>query len=146
MHNRIDERLTELLGQNAHLSSEALAKQLGVSAATVRRRLRKLLDSGVIRIVAVADPDKFGYPLSAIIAFDVSHDKLELATDALAQKSEVKWVSTTTGRFDVFVWAHFRSTDDLSEFLQKEVPTMEGLRDTETFICLSVKKGRHVHL
>ncbi|MBI4186883.1 MAG: Lrp/AsnC family transcriptional regulator [Chloroflexi bacterium] len=144
--NEIDERLVKLLGQDARQRSEALAKKLGVSAATVRRRVKRLIQNGLIRIVAVVDPAKFGFPLSAVIAFDVAHDKVEQATQALVNRSEIKWISTTTGRFDILVWAQFHSADDLSDFLQKEVSSVEGMRDTETFVCLHVDKGRYVQL
>ena len=146
MYDRLDERLINLLGQDARQSSEALAKQLDVSAATIRRRLKKLVKSGIIRTVAVVDPDKSGFPLTAIIAFDVAHDKLQSTAQMLSEKPEIKWVSTTTGRFDIIALARFQSTDQLSDFLQREVSTIEGLRDTETFICLHVNRGRYMPL
>lgn len=142
--DRIDQQLIELLGQDAHQKSVALAKQLGVSSATVRRRLARLIKSGIIGITAVVDPSKVGYPLTALIAFDIAHDKLQSVTQMLAGKPEITWVATTTGRFDIIALAWFHSTEELSDFLQREVSAMEGLRDTETFICLHVEKARYM--
>ena len=141
-----DEQLVRLLGQDARQNSETLAKQLNLSAATVRRRLRKLLRSDLLRIVGVIDATNFGLPLAAVITIDVAHDKLEAAMEMLAERPEIKWVSTTTGRFDIIAMARFRSTDCLSDFVTKDLAKIEGLKDSETFICLDVQKGSYIRL
>ena len=140
----LDEQLLRLLGQDARQNSETLAKQLNLSSATVRRRLRKLLRSELLHIIGVTDPASFGFPLAAVIALDISHNKLESAIEVLAKQSEVQWISTTTGRFDVIALARFRSAKCLSDFVTKEISQIEGVKDSETFICLNVKKGRYV--
>lgn len=140
--NSVDERLIEALGKNGRQSSEVLAKQLRVSSATVRRRIKKLTQGGLLRIVAVVDPKNLGFPLAAIIAFNIDHEKVDTAMKALASRSEVKWVSTTTGRFDIIVLAWFASTDELSDFCQRQLAEVDGIRESETFICLEIRKGR----
>ena len=142
----IDEQLVRLLGQDARQNSEALAKQLNLSSATVRRRLRRLLRNDLLHIVGVVDPAEFGFPLAVVIALDVAHDKLEPAMKSLGKQPEVKWISTTTGRYDIMVFALFRSTDRLSDFMRKDLAQLEGLKDSETFVCLDVKKGRYIPL
>jgi len=144
MLDSIDEQLARLLGQDARQNSETLAKQLKLSSATVRRRLRKLIRDDLLHIVGVVDPAKFGFPVAVVITLDVAHDKLELAMEALVKQPEIRWVSTTTSRFDIIALARFRSTNRLSEFMTKELAQLEGLKDSETFICLDVKKGRYV--
>ena len=139
-----DKQLVRLLGQDARQNSETLARQLNKSSATVRRKLRKLIQSGLLHIVGVVDPARFGLPLTAIIALDVSHDKLKAALKVLANRSEITWISTTTGRFDIIARGRFASTDNLSDFLTDQVATIEGVKNSETFICLDVKKGRKI--
>ena len=140
-----DPQIYELIRQEeARQSSEALADKLGVSSATVRRRVRKLIQSGAVRIAALVDPAKANFPLVSVIAFDVAHETLESALQYLASRPEVTWVSTTTGRFDILALARFRSTEELSEFVQRRLAPMKGLRDSETFVCLEVKKGRYM--
>jgi len=142
----LDEKLLRLLGQDARQSSDALASKLKVSAATVRRRVRVLLRKDVLRIVGVVDPDKVGLSLAAVIALDVVHEKVEAVVQELASRPEIRWISTTTGRFDIVAVTRFRSTDELARFMQKEMAKLEGLRDSETFVCLHVEKGRYVPL
>ena len=140
----LDKQLIQLLHKDGRQSSEALAKQLKVSSATVRRRVRKLIQDEVVRIVAVADPAQVGLPLSVVIGLDVTHDKLESVMQMLANQTEIAWLATTTGRFDVMAIARFASTDELYKFMQSELANMEGLRDSETFICLHVQKAPYM--
>ena len=142
----LDEKLIGVLKENARQSSEKLAKKLNVSPTTVRRRLKKLIRTQAVRMVALVEPSKAGLSLLTIIAFDIAHDSLDSAIQLLNDQSEVKWISTTTGRFDIMVEAAFHSTQELSDFLQKKLANLKGLKDTETFVCLEVKKGKYISL
>ena len=142
----LDEKIINVLKDNARQSSEKLAKKLNVSPTTVRRRLKKLSRTGAVRMVALVDPSKAGISLLTIIAFDVAQDGVDAALQLLAEQPEIKWISTTTGRFDILVEAAFRNTTELSDFLQKKLSGLKGLKDTETFVCLEVKKGRYISL
>ena len=141
MTGLLDERLIELLSQDARQSSQTLAKQLNVSSSTVRRRISKLVKRGALRFAALAEPAEFGFYLRAIIAFDVEHDKVREVMELLSGRSEVKGLAATSGRFDVIALVWFTSTDGLFQFIESEVSKMEGVRNTETFICLHVEKG-----
>lgn len=142
--DEIDEHLISLLEKDACQSSKKLAEELGVSAVTVRRRMNKLIKVGVLRIVGVADHCKLGPCLITLLALDVEVNKMELATETLLSSPEVKYVFSTTGRFDVIVIARFDSPEGLTHFLRKQVASIDGLRNSETFICLTVSKQPHV--
>ena len=141
MLDSLDAQLIELLEEDAQQSSETLGKRLKVSSATVRRRTKRLIQNRVMRIIAVTDPSKVGYPLSVVIAFDVAHDRLDTMTKLLSKRPEVRWVATTTGRFDLIIIARFSSTEELANFAQKELPKIEGIKDCETFVCLHLEKA-----
>ena len=141
--NSIDERLIQLLQENGRESSNVLAKQLGVSSATVRRKIKKFVQSGLLSIVAVVNPDKAGFPFVVVIALDVIQNKLDSALKFLTARPEVIWAAATTGRFDILAFAHFPTSDDFSEFRREQLPKIEGLKDSETFLCLHVEKGRY---
>ncbi|MEW6143254.1 MAG: Lrp/AsnC family transcriptional regulator [Chloroflexota bacterium] len=138
----LDEKLVHLLQKDGRQSSEALARQLGVSPSTILRRVEQLIDRKVMRIVGVVDPDKVGLLLAAMIGLDVELGKLTMVVNALVQHPGVKFVSPATGRFDVLLFALFRSNDELSGFVEKELAAIDGVKDSEMFICLNVKKGR----
>lgn len=143
-YDQIDQELIQLLEKDASQSSEALAGQLCVSPATVRRRLKRLKQSGVLRIMALVDPDKIGLPVIAIIAINVMRDKIESAVQLLVSQPEIRFLSTTTGRFDIMTCAWFHSTEELSRFILKDLGKVPGLKGTETFICLQVNKGLYI--
>lgn len=136
----LNQQLIKLLRQDAYQSSEVLAKELQVSPATIRRRLRKLLDSNTVRIVAMTAPDKVGLNLPAIITLDVTHEKMDLVGRALAEMPEVRWVSTTTGRFDIQILAYFSCVDELYRFMQSRVGKLDGVRNSEISVCLDLKE------
>jgi Lrp/AsnC family transcriptional regulator for asnA, asnC and gidA len=146
MPDSTDEQLVRLLARNARQNSETLAKQLNLSAATVRRRLRKLIQSETLHIIGVVDPIKFGLPVAVIINLDIASEKIVSVMETLTNRPEIRWISTTTGRFDIIALARFASNDDLSNFLVQGLPKIEGVRDSETFICLNMEKGRYIPL
>lgn len=137
----LDMQLIQLLAVDARQSSEELSKKLGVSSATIRRRLRHLFESNTIQVVAVVNARKIGLPLAVVIALDVIPDKLEQVAHILASQLPIRWVSTTTGRFDILALARFHSSEELSEFIEKTIAEMEGIRNSEMFVCLREKRG-----
>ncbi len=142
--DKLDLKLISLLEADASQSSESLAAKLKVSPTTVRRHLRRLTREKVFSIVAMVDPQKVGYLLTAIIAFDVANEQMGALMRALSKRPEVQWVTSTTGRFDVMALARFRSTAELSRFVEQGVSGIPGVRNTETSVCLQVAKGRHM--
>jgi DNA-binding Lrp family transcriptional regulator len=136
----IDEQLVHLLEENARQSSDTLAKQFNVSSATIRRRLKRLIDSNVLHIVAIRDPLRTGLPLAAVIGFNIYHEFLDSAMQAICSRPEVVLACTTTGRFDAFALARFSSNEDFSLFLRNEITKITGIKDSETFVCLHTEK------
>ncbi len=142
--DEIDNKLIKLLQQDAWQRAGALAKALDISPATVRRRLRRLIQNGVLRAKAIADSSIITLPLTVVIALDVAHQHLDHVAKTLTGLPEIAWLATTTGQFDIIVLGQFHSMDELSEFLQRQLTTMEGIKDSQTFICLHIDKGRHL--
>ena len=99
-----------------------------------------------MRIAAVVDPAKVRSSIIAVIALYVGHDRLDSVTQSLAVCSEIKWVSATTGRFDIMALACFRSNSDLSKFVRQVLGKMKGLPNSETFVCLRIEKGRYLQI
>jgi Lrp/AsnC family transcriptional regulator for asnA, asnC and gidA len=139
--DNIDEQIVRILGKDGRQSSEQIARQLGISAATVRRRIKKLMENNLLNIVGVVDPADFGFPLPAVIAIDIEPEKLDSALDALSVLPEVKWTATTIGRYDVIAGVRFRSLDYMSTFVTKTLPQIDGVKDCETFVCLQGNKN-----
>ena len=139
----LDEHIIEVLGQNAYQNIPEISRKLKVTGVTVRRRIKELLKNDTLRIVGVVDPTKLGYNIPTVIGLDIEHAKVASAIEKLSNIREVNWISTTTGRFDIIVLVRFQSTDDLSEFINKKLPQIDGLKNSETFVCLHIEKGKY---
>jgi len=139
-----DSKLVQLLEKDARQSSEVLAKKLNISPATARRRIGKLLKNNVMRVIAVVDPDKIGFPLAALLFLEVELDKLDKAIKALDARPEIRWLSTNTGRFNVVAVSQFKSTDELYRFTKDEVSKIGGIIQFETSIILRREKAHYV--
>jgi len=141
MIDLLAKELISLLERDANQTSEKLAKQLSVSPSTIRRRINTLIKHGVMRIVAIPEPKQIGLPLIAIVAFQVSHEKTDSFLQMLSGKENVKCLYVTSGRFDAIALMWFSSTEQLFEFMEKGVASLEGVKATETFICLHAEKS-----
>lgn len=139
-----DYKLVAMSGQNARTSSEVLAKELNVSSATIRRRLKKLIKENALHIIGVVDPAKFGFSTSVVINLNVVHEKVTPAMFLLAGHKEVVWLAAVTGRYDIIFTARFTTPAELSNFLRNTLSKIEGLRDSETYVCLDIGKGRFI--
>jgi Lrp/AsnC family transcriptional regulator for asnA, asnC and gidA len=135
----VDKKILNYLSNHDFQSAEALAQKIGINANTVRRHLRHLKADRVIRVAAVADPSRMGIPLAVLIGIDAVHNRVGEVTEILASMPEIKWLTATTGRYDVMLYAWFKSTEELTDFIQNKLGPIDGIHDTETFVCLPIK-------
>ena len=140
----LDIKIAKVVGRDARKSSEEIARQLNVNSATIRRRLTTLINKGFLQIVGVVDPVDFGLPVAALFSLRVDNDKLESVLHLLVEQEAIRWAATTTGRSNITAIGRFPTITDLYEFITKELGHIEGLRSTETSICLNVEKGRTI--
>ena len=138
--DELDTKIIALLQEDGRASNAGIARKVGVSEGTVRRRLRRLIQDEYIRVVALLDPGRMGYASEALIGVQVDPDKVDQVSEDLAQLEEVNWVAITTGAYDIFAWATLHSSESLGIFLRTKVGTIPGVRRTETFVNLSMKK------
>ena len=141
--DELDRKIIQILQENGRASNARIARDVGVSEGTVRRRLQSLLQEGVIKVVALPDPEVLGYNTEALVGIQVDPDKIDEVARQLAALRESSWVSVTTGSFDIFCWVTLPSSEDLGNFLKSEVGTISGVRRTETFVNLTVLKRNY---
>ena len=88
-----------------------------------------------------------GLNSESLVAVQVDPDKIDSVAEGLANLDEISWVAVTTGSYDLFAWATLQSSEALGVFLRDKVGIIPGVRRTETFVNLSIKKrgfGRFV--
>jgi len=130
--------IIEQLQQDGRRSYAAIGKVVGLSEAAVRQRVQRLVDSGVVQIVAVTDPLELGFARSAMIAIRVDGPTAPVA-DALAAIDEVIYVVITAGRHDIIAEVVARSDEDLL-IMTERIRDIPGIRSTETLVYLSLRK------
>lgn len=138
--NELDKRIVEILQENARLTNADLAEQLGVSEATVRRRIDKLLEKDVIRIRAVADPFKLGFAVIVIIGLWVEKSHLREAEEYVCALSEARFVGITMGSYDIMLEAWFRSTEEMVCFMTETLASVPGIGRSDSFQVIRLSK------
>jgi Lrp/AsnC family transcriptional regulator for asnA, asnC and gidA len=135
-----DRCLIALLQADGRLQHTDLARRLGIPEATVRRRMKRLMDERVMQIVAVPDPYKIGYDTHAIVGLRVQPGKIPDVIAVLDPMPEIRYIGVTAGTYDIVVEALFESNEELRRFLTDTLGGIEGLQGTETSYVLEVEK------
>ena len=138
--DELDGRIIEILQKDGRASNAHIAREVGVSEGTVRRRLRRLIQDGVIDVIAVPNLEKMGYRTAALVGLQTDPGRIDSVADALSQLPEVHFVALTTGAQDIFIWVALGSSEELGEFLRNRVGVVPGVRRTETYVNLAIKK------
>src|SRR4051812_25565778 len=129
-----DRTIIRLLQQNARISYAELSRATGIPESTVRRRMERLQQRGIIEFAMLADPSKLGYDIRAMIGLRVELTRLNEIADTLRSLNEVTFAAFLTGSFDVMIQVVVQSQEALVEFLTQRVARIEGVRSTETFV------------
>ena len=135
----VDKALVELLQQDGRLPYTKLAGEVGLSEAAVRQRVQRLIESGVVQIVAVTDPMTLGFRRTAMIGLQVEGD-LRAVADVMAALTEISYVVVVSGSFDLLAEAVCEDDDHLLELLNDKIRSIPGVRSTETFTYLRLYK------
>jgi Lrp/AsnC family transcriptional regulator for asnA, asnC and gidA len=137
--DEVSKSIIEELQQDGRRSYAAIGKAVGLSEAAVRQRVQRLVDSGVMQVVAVTDPLELGFARQAMIGIRAS-GPLEPIADALAALEEVDYVVITAGSYDVLVEVVCESDEELLSVLSGKIRTIENVVSTETFMYLQLRK------
>jgi len=134
----ISKRIIEQLQQDGRRSYASIGKAVGLSEAAVRQRVQRLIDGGVMQIVAVTDPMMLGFHRQTMIGIKCEGD-LERMADHLVHMDEIDYVVITSGSFDILVEVVCEDDDHLLEILSR-VRAAPSVTSTETFVYLKLRK------
>jgi len=141
--DELDRSIIAILEENGRASNARIARTVRVSEGTIRRRLKRLISDGIINITALPDPQKLGYQSEALIGVQVDPDKTADVASSLSLLDNTRWVAITTGSFDVFTWVTLPNAEALGLFLRERVGIIPGVRRTETFVNLGIRKRQY---
>jgi Lrp/AsnC family transcriptional regulator, regulator for asnA, asnC and gidA len=134
----ISMQIVEQLQQDGRRSYAAIGKAVGLSEAAVRQRVQRLLEAGVMQIVAVTDPLTLGFRRQCMIGIKCEGDPASVANH-LAGMEEIDYVVIIAGSFDLLIEVVCEDDDHLLEILSR-VRTVPSVTSTETFVYLKLRK------
>jgi Lrp/AsnC family transcriptional regulator for asnA, asnC and gidA len=135
-------RIIEHLQADGRRSYAAIAADVGLSEAAVRQRVARLVEAGVMQVVAVTDPMQVGFPRQAMVGVRCTGDVTEVAR-ALAELDEVTYVVASAGTFDVLLEVVCEDDDHLLDLISRRVRAVPGVASTETLVYLKLIKQRY---
>jgi Lrp/AsnC family transcriptional regulator for asnA, asnC and gidA len=137
--DEVSKAIIEQLQQDGRRSYAAIGKEVGLSEAAVRQRVQRLIDSGVIQVVAVTDPLQLGFARQAMIGITVD-GPIEPVAEAIAAIEEVDYVVFTAGTYDLLAEIVAESDEHLLSLISGAIRTIPGVSRTETFMYLKLQK------
>ncbi len=136
--DEIDRSLIKHLQADGRTSFSQLGRLVGLSDASTRQRVNRLIADGVIDVVAVTDPVKLGLGYQALLGITVSTDVRKIANDVGAFHDAV-YVVMTAGRYDLIVEVVCRDGDAFVD-LSNEFRSMPGIEAVELLPYLEITK------
>lgn len=138
--SELDRQIVSRLQVDGRRAYTQIAAELGMSEAAVRTRANRLMADGVLQIVGVADPLKFGYRLMALVGLSCEASRVTDIADEIADFPEAVRVVVTAGTFDLLVEVVCEDSEALLSFLSQRLGGVAGVTSTQTFIYLRVAK------
>jgi Lrp/AsnC family transcriptional regulator, regulator for asnA, asnC and gidA len=117
-----------------------IAANLGVAQSTIYRRIRSMINKGIIKIDVIPNPMLLGYEAIADIGIRVQHRSPEEAARELASHRSTYSVFLVSGIFDIMTEVRFNSLSILAKYVDTVVNEIEGIRERETILYIRPRK------
>ncbi|CAM5686618.1 Lrp/AsnC family transcriptional regulator [Mycolicibacterium aubagnense] len=140
--DELSKAIIEKLQQDGRQSYAAIGKAVELSEAAVRQRVQRMVDGGVMQIVAVTDPVQMGFGRQALIGVRCTGDTTEVA-DKLAAIESVDYVVLTAGTFDIIIEVVCEDDSHLLDLLNRKIRAVPGVLSTETLVYLKLVKQQY---
>ena len=137
--DKTDKALIEALQVDGRRPYTKLAADVGLSEAAERQRVQRLIDSGVMQVVAVTDPLTLGFQRQAMVGITARGDLRELA-DQISRIPEVDYVVVVGGSYDLLAEVVCEDDDHLFALVNDKIRTIPSVSKTETFNYLRLYK------
>jgi Lrp/AsnC family transcriptional regulator for asnA, asnC and gidA len=134
-----DKAIIEQLQQDGRRPFTQIARAVGLSEAAIRQRVQRLLDGGVMQIVAVTDPLMLGFLRQAMVMLRVEGDVRTVA-ETVSAIPEVDYVVYTAGSIDLLLELVVEDDEHLLSLLNDKIRPIPGVTSMETFIYLKLHK------
>ena len=134
--DEVDRKILELLSDNGRRSNREIGSALGLGEGTVRGRIERMQERGIIKIMAVTS---FSAQESSVMAYiGVRADLRHVAETAqvIAKMKFVRFVATMLGRYDILVITLVKDGSELVRMVNEEIMTLPGVRHADTTLAV----------
>ncbi|HXF62335.1 MAG TPA: Lrp/AsnC family transcriptional regulator [Caldilineaceae bacterium] len=138
--DKVDRAIIAALKEDGRTPYSRIAEQLGVSPGMIRQRVQRLNEQGILQVVAVTNPLKIGYHTMALIGVKAEGQRLQQIARQIAAFDEVIYLTICSAAYNLLVEVLCLDNSHLLSFLTEKLYSVEGVRDTETFIYLDIVK------
>lgn len=138
--DEIDLQIIDALRKDGRVAFSQIAEQLNVSPGMIRLRYNRLVDQGYLKVVAITNPLRMGFKTMAMIGIRADGSKLLDVAEKISGLEEVIYLVISSGRFDLFAEVVCRDHEDLLRFITEKLSTIDGVRESESFLHLKIIK------
>ncbi|NNL77814.1 MAG: Lrp/AsnC family transcriptional regulator [Desulfobacterales bacterium] len=140
--DRTDLRIIGLLQKDGRMPSSDIAKKSGVPEATVRYRLKKLIDGKFIQIVAAGNPLKLGFGIAANIGIYTESSQVEEIVVELKKLKRLSYIAQMTSDPTIELETFVESIDKLHQLLSR-IEKIPGIKKLETSFIRRIIRDRY---
>jgi len=138
--DEVDLGIMARLQEDGRMSNAGIARSVGVSESTVKKRIDRLVERGIMRVLAVVDPISFGHGEHMMAGINVRPGTATDVGSALAKMPEVAFIAYFLGRYDIWMEVFTPDKDSLLDFLSERLEGMDDILNIETFSVLRTQK------
>jgi len=135
-----DEAIIARLRDDGRMAVRDVAQQVGLNEATVRARIRRLEQSGTMRVVARLDLGAIGYPYTALVGVKIRGRGVEEVCNDLLAVPEVISILSVIGRNDLEIQVIALSMEELNHQLTEAIPAIDGVVALESALAMKIYK------
>jgi len=140
-------KLLKMLSDDAHVSLRKMGREVGLSTSGVRRRVKQLERSGLIKqYSALIDPQKFGYGVMAFVSIDVDSRSMRELVRSLSRCHQVCELHHTTGGHGLMLKVRARDVESLKKFVDDHIQSFDSVKSVRTIVAMETIKERLLNL
>lgn len=140
-------KLLKMLSDDAHVSLRKMGREVGLSTSGVRRRVKQLERSGLIKqYSALIDPQKFGYGVMAFVSIDVDSRSMRELVSSLSRCHQVCELHHTTGGHGLMLKVRARDVENLKKFVDDRIQSFDSVKSVRTIVAMETIKERLLNL
>lgn len=138
--DELDKSIINFLSENGRMSFNEIATHLEVTEKTVRSRYNNMVADNIIKVVGVVNPIELGIRVGSIIQLKVIPQEIDQVVEKLKQVTVIRYISTTTGDYQLLVQVNVRDNDELNSTI-KTIQQIPSINSTNVLIQTEVFKN-----